>query len=388
MTNEQWYVIFGEDWGRHSSTGQFLAKEIAKTRNVLWINSLGMRTPSFNLSDLTRIVTKLSRFITDSVSKKNAHATEENNIRVITPIAIPLLKYRMIRRFNQLFVSAFVKSKMRQFGVVNPIVMSAGPEAVDVIDRLNGKTTVYYCADKYAEFPGQDRELVLLLEREMLKKVDVVVVTSVALMADLEKLHKNVHYIPHGVDYALFHKALDDETTDPVHEHESYRRPLIGFVGLIGPHLNYEIIETLSTEFKDASILMIGPIEENANPPRRDNIFYLGKKERHQLPGYLRMFDVCITPYVDSERVRYANPTKVREYLAAGCPAICTPQDEARAISKQIYFAANGIGFANAVKQILASQIDRHAISASVSHQTWLDRASQLMQLVEGGVKC
>jgi len=383
MKNNQWYIIFGEDWGRHSSTGQFIAIEIAKTRNILWVNSLGIRVPGLNITDIKRIITKLYQFANDVFFRKQTTAGIKTAIHVITPIAIPLLKYKFVRRINSYIVAAFIKAKMQQFGITQPVVITAGLMGVDVIDKLEASARVYYCADKYSEFPGQDKELVIRLESELLNKVDIVLATSMALYSDLKKQHKNVNYVPHGVDYELFSNAITESDKNISDELSKYNHPIIGFIGLIGPHLNYEIIKTISYEMRDASIIMIGPVEDGAEPPLGKNIYYLGKKEREQLPYYIREFDVCITPYISSDRIRYANPTKVREYLAAGCPTICTPQDEVNATSDEVVFAENGQAFVNSIKQISISNINRQKISESVSNQTWHTQAERIIRIIE-----
>jgi glycosyltransferase involved in cell wall biosynthesis len=388
MKNNQWYIIFGEDWGRHSSTGQFIAHELAKTRDVLWVNSLGIRTPRLNVSDIKRIINKLKEFFLDAFKRKNKRQTKISNVYIVTPIAIPLLKYRIIRKINQHLVVWFINKKIHQLGIMRPIVISAGPETVDVIDKFNAIRTVYYCADKYTELPGQNKQLVSRLESEMLAKVDTVVVTSRALYSEFEGKHGSIAYLPHGVDHELFKRALRPMANSMPEILKNRKRPFIGFIGLIGPHLNYNIIKYISIMMPESTILMVGTIEDGAEPPVNTNIIYLGNKIREELPNYLQYFDICITPYVESDRIKYANPTKVREYLAAGCPTICTPQEEAKYISNEIYFAIDGAEFVNAATNILSKTIDREKISASVSNQTWEKRVEQLITIVETAATC
>lgn len=379
--NESWYIFFGEDWGRHSSTGQFIAAEIAKTRKILWVNSLGLRTPSINISDAIRVVTKLYQFTLNAFKKNNKDCLNPS-IHVVTPIVIPLYKYKIIRKINKILLSRFLRKQMKRLRVYDPIIISAGPEGVDVIDELDGKKTVYYCADKYAELPGLDKELVNKLESEIVKKVDIIIATSKALYNELKTKHISTHYIPHGVDFDLFSKALNSSYEGKMLL-DGYGKPIIGFIGIIGPHLNYEIIETISAELPDASVVMIGPVEANANPPKGANIYYLGSKQRDELPEYIKCFDVCITPYVSSDRIKYANPTKVREYLAAGCPTVCTPQEEVKYITSGIPFAADGKEFVKEIRYILSEKTDRRLISKSISDQTWENKANEIMRLLE-----
>jgi len=49
-------VIFGEDWGRHPTSTQALAAELARERRILWVNSVGLRRP--RAGDLRRLLGK------------------------------------------------------------------------------------------------------------------------------------------------------------------------------------------------------------------------------------------------------------------------------------------------------------------------------------------
>ena len=377
--SKQWYVFFGEDWGRHHSTGQFIAQEISKDRKVLWINSLGIRSPSLNYSDLSRIVNKIREFLTNNRSQSNRSEYTTPSLFVFTPLAIPFLRYKLVRRINKLVLKYFILKQFKILGISNPIVITAGPESVDIIDHLNAKKKIYYCADKYSEMTNLDKELVTSLENEILNKVDVVMATSMALYEDIKLIHSSVYYTPHGVDYELFSQALNDTNKTAL----NYSKPQIGFVGLIGKHIEFEIIETISKRLPEASLIMIGPIEDGVIVPKKDNIYYLGPKDRKSLIKYLSSFDVCIAPYVVSERIRYANPTKIREYIASGCPTICTPHSEAKTVSEKVNISKDGEGFVEMILKICNSNINRKEISLTVSEQTWEKVAENVMEIAE-----
>lgn len=53
------FIVFGEDWQSHPSSTQHLFKQLAKQHQVIWINSIGMRKPTFRLIDVKRVFNKL-----------------------------------------------------------------------------------------------------------------------------------------------------------------------------------------------------------------------------------------------------------------------------------------------------------------------------------------
>ena len=128
--DKKWIVFFGEDWGRHHSTGQYLAKELAKNHRVLWINSLGMRAPKLNVRDISRIFYKLFDFVGSLFKKRvKVHNQEpdEQGIEVLAPLAIPLLNFRIVRLFNRAFVLRLIKGAMSRLHISQPIVITSCP---------------------------------------------------------------------------------------------------------------------------------------------------------------------------------------------------------------------------------------------------------------------
>jgi len=382
--NGKWVIFFGEDWGRHHSTGQYLAKELAKEYKVLWINSLGMRAPKFNIHDISRIFQKLFDFI-GSRFKKQADDPQENiaNIEVLAPLAIPLLHSNLVRAFNKVFVLRLIKSAMERYKISEPVVITACPASVDLLDELGAKLKVYYCADEYSVIHGMDKELVHSLESELLDKVDVVAATAKMLVKTKSQQHDNVHYLPHGVDYELFQQA-NSETHDKPSDIAHLNVPMIGFVGLIGEHIDMGIISHLSATHKNAQIVMIGPVEDGTVTAEAENILYLGEKDRDDLPRYLAHFNACIIPYKQTERNKYANPTKLNEYLAAGCPVVTMPHPEVHEQDVGIYVAKNQESFSECIScAIKTTAAERSRISNNMATSTWQHRTQCLLEIVK-----
>jgi len=380
-----WVVFYGEDWGRHKSTGQYLAAELAKLGyQLIWVNSLGLRTPGFNISDITRIFTKIGQFSLGLFRHDERQDDTPNNINVITPIAIPLLKYRAVRILNRFILSRYLNAHFRRLKVSSPIVITSCVSTVDIIDKFNPKTRIYYCADEYATLPGMDYELVRNLERELISKVDMVVVSSKALLQSKKALHGNIRYLPHGVNFELFHKALIEEQEMPS-DLKNINGVKIGFVGLLGEHIDFEIIDYLAASRPDINLVLIGPVESGVTVPKRDNIHLLGKKSPDQVPSYLQHFDVCIIPYKQNERIDYVNPTKLREYLAAGCQVVSTPQKEAELMGVPVSFAGTKQEFLQKIDILLLNvkDVDRLGLSNKMREHDWALRAADFDTMIK-----
>ena len=382
----RWVVFFGEDWGGHNSTGQYLATELARRRPVLWVNSLGLRSPRLNVRDLRRIVTKLRGFLGSLRGGTGASAApvtpaSGSSVVVASPLALPWPRYRFVRWLNRMLVGAYLRREARRRGIVQPIVITASPAAVDVVDVLRPVRVIYYCADEHAFFPGMDRALVERLEGELLARADRVVASSRALVARKGCHHPDVRYLPHGVSWAHMHTALEQPPLPA--GLADIGRPIAGFVGQIGDHVDLPLLAAVAAALPRVQFVLVGPAADPALAlPAGDNLHYLGARPHAELPAYLARFDVALMPFADTPRVRYAHPTKVREYLAAGCPVVATPHPELAGLSPHVATAAGVDAFASAIQRFIDQPPDRRSLSQSIVSHDWADRAASLEQLV------
>lgn len=374
---KRWIIFFGEDWGRHPSTGQFIAKELAEQFNILWINSLGLREPSLNRADLTRTLTKVRQSF--AFNNRSSVAPEPAaEVRVLVPLVLPYHRFSAVRQINRAVFRRRLERALMSYGITDYDVVTASPASGYLLEQMKPRRIVYYCADEYSLIRGLNASVIRSLERQLLAKADVVVATSKTLSEEKAAHHSNVQYVPHGVDHALFCQALDAESPLPSKANWKYH---VGFVGLLGEHIDLALLEKAAIEIPEARFILIGPLEESLGPlPTADNIVYLGPQPQSLLPRYLASMDVCVLPYALGARNKYANPTKVREYLAAGCPVVTTEQPEVRHIAGRVEIADSPEQFVALVRKNLKENVKQHArqISGAMADQTWSHRARQI----------
>ena len=63
MRRRQTFVVFADDWGRHPSSCQHLFRRIAPHHRVVWVNTIGTRTPTLSRADLARAAEKLREWM-------------------------------------------------------------------------------------------------------------------------------------------------------------------------------------------------------------------------------------------------------------------------------------------------------------------------------------
>ena len=76
-------IAFAKDWHEDPTSNHHVLRELAKTRRVLWLNSVGTRTPSLSSGrDLGKIRRKLGEFARGPVNV-------ENDLWVFSPVRDP-----------------------------------------------------------------------------------------------------------------------------------------------------------------------------------------------------------------------------------------------------------------------------------------------------------
>jgi glycosyltransferase involved in cell wall biosynthesis len=317
-------ICFSNDWDGDPLSKKHIALRLARKNRVLWVNSTGNRNPTASVRDLRRIWKKLWQYC------RGCRPVEEN-IHVFSPLVIPFHGSRAARWINRRLLAWDLRRACRNLGFQKPITWSFVPSSADVAGSLGERLVVYHCVDEYSEFTGTNKTAILDMERRLMERADLVVVSSSRLYETKLRHNRNTFLVTHGVDVAHFRKACLEETATP-QDCAALRGPVIGFFGLIGDWVDLEIVRHLAVSRPEWSLLLIGKVEAGVDTSalrKLTNVHILGRRPYQSLPAYCKAFDIAILPFVVNELTLAANPLKLREYLAAGLPVVATPLPEA-----------------------------------------------------------
>lgn len=191
-------------------------------------------------------------------------------------------------------------------------------------DHLRPLAVIFDCMDELSAFRNAPAELV---EREakLFKMADLVFTGGQSLYESKRRQHHSVYCFPSSIDAAHFARAL--KTNIEPEEQSGISRPRVGFFGVIDERTDIELLASVADSRPDLSFVMIGPVVKISEDdlPRRENIYYLGRKSYDELPDYIAGWDVAMMPFAINESTRFISPTKTPEYLAAGRPVVSTP---------------------------------------------------------------
>ncbi len=371
-------VAFAKDWHEDPTSNHHVLRELARTRRVLWLNSIATRTPQLGSArDLGKIRRKLREFVRGAVNV-------ENDLWVATPLALPLPHSAAARAINRQVLRATIRVLRRQLGIRDFQLWTFLPNVADYVGTLGEQLAVYYCVDEWSLFGYLDRAQTQSAERALLGKVDAVFAINRELAEAKRALNPHTFESPHGVDHALFARALDDTIRVP-DDLAALPRPRLGFYGTLRDWVDFELIAYVARARPDWHIALIGQkLADTSAVDGLPNVHLLGQKPHHDLPAYCKGFDVGLIPYRIDERMRFVNPLKLREYLSAGLPVVSTPVPEVARYG-EVHVAADGAAFVAAIERALGETgpVARGARSAMMKMETWSARVAQVTRTVE-----
>jgi glycosyltransferase involved in cell wall biosynthesis len=168
------------------------------------------------------------------------------------------------------------------------------------------------------------RDVVEELERRLLRKTAVTIVTHEALQRSKSGSRSPVHLIPNGAELEHFGTAAAPATAIAP-AMAALPHPLIGFIGSLQYWIDFDLLRFLATSRPYWSFALIGPVGRMAEVSKLadlPNVHLFGRQPYADLPSYVKAFDVCLNPYIVGEIAANCSPLKLYEYLASGKPIV------------------------------------------------------------------
>ena len=380
--NDITILYFGNDWAAENRTSSHhVARWLAKRFRVIYVESPGLRAPKGTGRDLKKLAAKVGLFL------RGPRPTPEG-LSVQTLIQIPLHRFALVRRCNQLLISATLRLLMLRERVSRPISWFVVPHLAPVAGTLGERLSVYYCIDDYSALPDVDVEAIQRMDDELTRKAGVVFVASDTLLEGKRALNPNTHLSPHGVDFDHFVKAQDPAL--PIPEDVAplvAKGPVIGFFGLIERWIDLDLVAYLADARPSWTFLMIGRVAvPDAEAPKRPNIVYLGRRPYETLPAYGKAFTAAIIPYRLTRQVLHSNPIKLREYLAMGRPIVSVSAPEIDKFAEWVAIARTREDYLARLDEAVTKGLDKAALEKQTkvaSGMTWDARLNAALAVVE-----
>ncbi|MBU2541447.1 MAG: YdcF family protein [Candidatus Omnitrophica bacterium] len=372
-------------WQGHQEIMSTLA---ANGNKVLFIENTGVRPPG--IKDISRIRQRIKNWFKGIKGIRQ----ERENLYIYSPLVLPFPYSRIARFINRHLILPVLDKWMKIMNFNSPIVWTflPTPLSLDIIDNLNKKILIYYCIDSFT-VSSVSAKKIRKSEKALLRKADLVFVTSTHLFNYCSRYSDKVYKFPFAVNFEKFEKARSDNVYS-LDELKGIKRPIIGYVGGIHKWIDQKLVRDLAWEFPDYSFVFVGPIQTKISTlTHLKNIYFLGKKDHNKLPFLIKNFDVCIIPYLIADYTKNVYPTKLNEYHAMGKFVVSTDLPEIEEFNaefdKLVLVGKTSEEFANCISKAVnnkdSGQINKRITSASKN--SWTQRIAQMSNLLEDILK-
>ena len=324
LTGRDIIYISSIEWNFLWQQNQEIAVRLARAGNrVLYIENTGVRAPG--LGDAGRVFARLKGWI----GKLRSQGVREvaPNLYVCSPLVLPPFGSGFLKLVNQRILLPFIRRVARRLKMKDVVLWTYLPTdtVLDIIKLLRSprSATIYYCLADFPELTP-DSDLIVQSERELVQQSDVVFANCTQIAERLSAWKDRVEVFPPGVNLEAF-PIVEGSSDGPVEEWPSLPRPIIGYIGGLHRHVDFNLIAEMAEARPEWSWVLVGPLQASAERLEgHKNIYLEGPKLHEELAKHVRSFDVCIVPYLQSAYTETVVPVKINEYLAAGKPVVST----------------------------------------------------------------
>ena len=389
MLNSQDIICISSiDWDFIWQGHQEIMATLASNGNrVLFIENTGVR--AVKIGDFSRIRNRIKNFF------KGVYGIREvrENLYVYSPAILPFPYLRIARWINRYLIILHLHKwiKIMHFNEVIIWAFLPTPLSLDIIETISSKVLVYYCIDNFkASSPSAAK--IIKSEIKLLKKADLVFVTSRELYNLCLMYSSRVHLFPFAVNFKDFEKIrlAPSVMLDSL---RNLKKPIVGYVGGVHKWIDLKLIKEVSDKCPEYSFVFVGPIQTNISILLdRKNIFFVGKQNHEILPKFINNFDVTIIPYLVTDYTRNVYPTKLNEYLAMGKPVVSTQLPEIvnlNLINDNLILTAGSCNEFVAALSLALGEISCDSYERRISfarENSWERRIEQMSGLIENEI--
>ncbi len=267
--------------------------------------------------------------------------------------------------------------------------------------KIKNNLTVFDAVDNWlfhSSYRKRRKEL-LSNYKKIAKNTDIIFAITETLGDFFKSLgrKKGTFIVSNGVDYNHFQKKniVFDE------KFWAIPRPIIGYIGVIGDRIDFDLLEYLAKNNPQKSFVLIGPcwpkyfrrirssFKDIKRLKKMSNVYFLGPRPYKDSPFYIRHFDVGIIPHKFSPFIQYTSSLKLLEYLACGLPVVSTPVSGAKKFKNILYLASDYPRFSKMINLALKEDSSRlhHLRQKAAEKEDWKYKAEEMMKIIEKKIK-
>lgn len=265
-------------------------------------------------------------------------------------------------------------------------------EAAEYLSAFKNDAVVYDCVDDHVAQAGAERNPARVREEEaaILKRADLVTVTSRHLYELKKDQNPNVHLVLNAGDVTAFLPASYPPASPSSPRLGSGEHPRIGTVGALDEYkIDLDMMARVARAKPEWQFVFVGrPVVHPRSRVVKElqalpNMHFTGVIPRQEVPKHAAEFDVCMIPYRLSAYNKSSFPLKFWEFMATGKPIVVSGLPELKPYRHLIGYAKRADDFIALCKAALADPAKgRDGRIALAREHSWEKRVEQLVRLL------
>ncbi|WP_347275041.1 glycosyltransferase [Candidatus Kuenenia sp.] len=323
------------DWELLKQRQQTIVEFLVKDFNVFYIERISAKNVG--------IIKMLKAFIKRFFLVRNIGGKGQFTMKHLCFIQLKIFPFQrgIFRFLNARLALLQIRKIMKKYKInhFDSVIISHPANYVnDIFDKIPALKRIYDCVQRF-EFNKYFPPEVVFNDKNIAKKVDLVIVDSITIFNEKLELNKNVVRIPQGIDIGNYNINRIKDVRIPG-DLANIGKNRICYIGSFHQTFDFDLVRKLAVDIPAATLILIG--SETSEAKRKldcKNIVFLGWKHFKQLPIYMECMDLFIIPYVLSEHGKGVFPTKLFEYLYFKKPIVSTALPDTLEYEKYLYVA-------------------------------------------------
>jgi len=337
------------DWDLLKQRQQTLVEFLVKDFNVFYIERISAKNVG--------IIKMLKAFIKRFFLVRNIGGKGRFTMKHLCFIQLKIFPFQrgIFRFLNARLALLQIKKIMKKYKINhfdNIIISHPANYVNDIFDKIPAVKRIYDCVQRF-EFNKYFPPEVVFNDKNIAKKVDLVIADSITIFSEKLESNKNVVRISQGIDIENYNINRIKDVGMPG-DLANIGKNRICYIGSFHQTFDFDLVRKLAVDIPAATLILIG--SETSEAKRKlncNNIVFLGWKHFKQLPIYMDCMDLFIIPYVLSEHGKGVFPTKLFEYLYFKKPIVSTALPDILEYEKYLYVAHTGEEFIKFVQDSL-----------------------------------
>jgi hypothetical protein len=273
----------------------------------------------------------------------------------------------------------------RKYGFSNAIIWSSTLNTHQLRRFFPHNKIIYYVVDDWRYYDHKDAAFVEKNEIKNAQECDFVVTISKSLSERFYSYGAKVIESTIGI-------TLADHDLQIIPEIRGLGKNLVGYVGNLAKHVDYDLVKSMLFTFKNLKLIIIGPRQRNKTELEENGllnnkrIYCFDSVNIQNLFDYLYSVDICILPFKLNEITRASDPMKMYDYLQSERQTIAMKvNEEMERFQPFAYICCNHRDFLESIKIALKRKSDFEQLLSRekfLHKYSWEERVKKILSFI------